>query len=212
MKTAPNFDRIARIYQRSEYLTLGPLLERTREHFRPRLMDQRKAVVFGDGDGRFLEKLLEASPSIQAFAIDLSGEMLNLLRRRCAFAGARLETLQASALDASLSFETDLVVTHFFLDCLTQAEVDDLTQRLGEALAPGSLWVMSDFAVPQNWLLRFPAWLYIRSLYFAFRVLTGLRVTQLPDAGGALERAGFRRVERHQKLFGVLYTELWERQ
>jgi hypothetical protein len=51
--------------------------------------------------------------------------------------------------------------------------------------------------------------LYIRALYFAFRVLTGLRVTRLPDQQMSLENAGFARVERKEFIGGLVYTELW---
>jgi SAM-dependent methyltransferase len=211
MKNGPNFDRVAGIYRWAEYLALGSRLEKVREHYLPQLVGCRNALLFGDGDGRFLAKLFEGNEGLSAVAVDLSGEMLRLLRCRCAFAERRLRTIQASALTVDIPADTDIVVTHFFLDCLTQAEVDQLAMRGGAALAPGSLWLLSDFSVPENGLLRWPARLYIRSLYLAFRVLTGLRVTRLPDPQGALTRAGFLCLERHESLFGMLYTELWQR-
>jgi hypothetical protein len=145
--------------------------------------------------------------------------MLTRLRHRvlCSVpnAAARLSTLQLSALELdpeALSPQPDLIVTHFFLDCLTQPEVDALTSRLATQLAPGAAWLLSDFAIPQRPLLRPLGRLYIRSLYLAFRVLTGLRVTRLPDAHSALRRAGLRRIARRTFLFGLLYTELWQRE
>jgi SAM-dependent methyltransferase len=212
MKSAPNFDRVARIYRSAEYLALGRQLERMRKHYLPHLMDSRHALLFGDGDGRFLAKLLEKNARVSAVAVDISKDMLDILRRRSDFAARRLQIVQASALTVDIPSDIDLVVTHFFLDCLSQTEVDELTKRVGDALTPSALWVISDFAVPQKRLLRLPARLYIRGLYLAFRVLTGLRVTRLPDSQGSLTRAGFKRIERHEALFGLLYTELWQRQ
>jgi len=207
----PNFDRVARIYRWAEYLSLGPLLERTREHFLPQLADRRHALVLGDGDGRFLARLLHQNPTLQALAVDTSAAMLHLLRQRCHFASHRLDTLQTSALAVEAPPATDLIVTHFFLDCLTQPEVDRLTRHLASQMAPGTLWLLSDFAHPPNRLLRPFAALYIRCLYLAFALLTGLRVTRLPDPQTALTTAGFRLLTRHQRLSGLLYTELWQR-
>jgi SAM-dependent methyltransferase len=212
MKPAPNFDRVAYIYRWAEYLAFGKLLERTREYYLPEVMDRRQALLFGDGDGRFLAKLLRENTGVSALAVDLSSGMLRLLRDRCAFAAGRLQTQQADALNAEVPANTDLVVTHFFLDCLSQAEVDELAKRIGSTIESGALWLVSDFAVPQTGLMRLPARLYIRGLYFAFRVLTGLRVTRLPDYDTALTRAGFKRMERKESLSGMLYTELWVRQ
>lgn len=207
----PNFDRVARIYRWAEYLALGPLLERTREHYLPQLTPCRHALLFGDGDGRFLARLLQRNKNLQATAVDSSATMLQLLRNRCAFAADRLTPINASAFDFSVPSDTDLIVTHFFLDCLTQPELEILAQRIAHNVRPGSLWLVSDFAVPDNAALRPLAKLYIASLYFGFRLLTGLRIRQLPDPHTALTSAGFIRTAHHERLGGLLYTELWQR-
>jgi SAM-dependent methyltransferase len=217
MSNDPNFDRVARIYRWAEYLSLGPMLERTRNHFLPQLSDRSCALVLGDGDGRFLARLLRQNPELHAAAIDTSATMLHLLKKRCAFAGNRIQTLQTSAADLIASeakiiaFSPDLIVTHFFLDCLLQQEAVDLAQHLAAHTSSGTLWLVSDFALPRTRILRPLAALYIRSLYLAFRVLTGLRVTQLPDLQRALSQAGFESIARHDKLFGLVYTQIWRR-
>jgi len=209
----PNFDRVARIYRWAEYASLGPLLQRARTYFLPELRECGRAMVLGDGDGRFLAKLMAQNPAMQAVAVDTSAAMLERLRRNCvrttANAEERLTLVQASALETMPAAETDLVVSHFFLDCLTQADVDALTKSYAARLGPGTLWVVSDFALPRAAWLRPLAAVYIRALYFAFRVLTGLRVTQLPDAQAALMQAGFARVERKEFIGGLIYTEIW---
>jgi SAM-dependent methyltransferase len=207
----PNFDRVAHIYRWAEWLTLGPLLERTREHFIGQLTDRRHALVLGDGDGRFLAALLEHNTGLHAMALDTSAVMLSLLCERNRRHSARVTMQEASALVVDAPQGTDLIVTHFLLDCFTQAEVDALTLRLAAATAPGTLWLLSDFALPPNRILRPFAALYIRALYLAFRILTGLRVTHLPDPQHSLQHAGFERIEHHERLFGLLYTELWRR-
>jgi len=208
--TQPNFDHVARIYRFAEYLSLGPLLQRTRTHFLPHLPRRRLVLLLGDGDGRFLARLLAHRPHLGALAVDTSATMLHLLRRRCEPYAPRVRTLQASALTITPAPETDLIVTHFFLDCLTQPEVDALTHHLAAHTAPDTLWLLSDFAVPPTPILRPLAALYIRFLYLAFRVLTGLRVTHLPDPQSALASAGFTRLARHELLCGLLYTEIWQ--
>jgi len=210
----PNFDRVARIYRWAEYLALGPLLVRTRNHFLPQLTPCRRALVLGDGDGRFLARLLQQNPGLHALAVDTSAAMLELLAARCRRAAplAAMNTMHASALAITPSRGTDLIVTHFVLDCFHQPEVVALATRLAAHVAPGTLWLLSDFALPSARLLRPLAALYIRTLYLAFRVLTGLRTTHLPDPQAALSQAGFQRILRHERLCGLLYTELWQRQ
>jgi hypothetical protein len=210
-KTEPNFDRVARLYRWAEYLSLGPLLQRTRVHFLPQLSECRRAFVLGDGDGRFLSRLLVQNPSLHALAVDTSETMLQLLQTRCSLAGGRLSVQQASAPTATPPRDTDLVVTHFFLDCLTQADVNELSKRIAANTQPGTLWLLSDFQIPDGPVRPF-AWLYIRALYLAFRLLTGLRVQRLPDPQAALSHAGFQRIAQHERLCGILYTELWQKE
>lgn len=210
----PNFDRVARIYRWAEYATLGPVLQRVRTHLLPQLGQPSRALVLGDGDGRFLEQLLLRYPQCEALAVDSSAAMLLQLERRCNRSGAaaRLRTLYASALTTDAPPGTDLVVTNFFLDCLSQQQVDGLTRRLSAQLQPGSLWLVSDFALPPSRFLRPLARLYIAGLYVAFRVLTGLRVDALPEPAASFQAGRFRRLTRRSFLGGLLYTELWRRE
>lgn len=212
----PNFDRIAAIYRWAEYLSLGPLLQRTRAALLNQLNDPRHALAIGDGDGRFLEQLLLRYPRSNALAVDISSAMLERLRDRCMRsipdASARLTTLQSSALDIDAPPNTDLIATHFLLDCFPQPEVDALIARLVSQLPPGALWLVSDFALPGNALLRPIAHLYIAALYASFRMLTGLRVRHLPVPQSAFRSAGLRLIARKSFLFGLLYTELWRRE
>jgi ubiquinone/menaquinone biosynthesis C-methylase UbiE len=206
----PDFDPVARIYRFAEYLTLGPLLQRTRTHFLPQLPPRHRALLLGDGDGRFLAQLLTHQPNLRALAIDTSATMLHLLRQRCQPHAHRLQTLQASALSVTPAPDIDLITTHFFLDCLTQPELNTLAHQIATHTAPGTLWLLSDFAIPPTPRLRPFATLYIRALYVAFRILTGLRVTHLPNPQAALASAGFDRIARHELLHGLLYTEIWQ--
>ena len=204
-----DFDRVARVYRWAEYASLGRTLERAREFFLPQLVACRSVLALGDGDGRFLARLLRQSPEMRAVAVDSSAEMLRLLRGRC---GGRVRAVQGSAMDVVAEAGTDLVVTHFFLDCFGQDAVDELVRRVGGQVQAGTLWVVSDFGMPRvRWLRPFAA-VYVRALYLAFRMLTGLRVTRLPDPQRAMANAGFTRLERQEFLLGLIYTELWQRQ
>ena len=209
-----SFDRLARPYHLLEYLTFGPLLRRTREHFLPALGHSRKALVLGDGDGRFLHALLRANPHLQAVAVDASRRMLELLTRRSRHFAPRLTATQADLchpLPPSTHAPFDLVATHFFLDCLSTSELRTLVSRIRPTLTPDALWVLSEFRIPRRGALRPLAQLLVRGLYLAFRILTGLRTSRLPDYTAVLEEAGFHRLDQALPLGGLLSAELWRR-
>jgi SAM-dependent methyltransferase len=168
--------------------------------------------VLGDGDGRFAARLFETNAGVTATAVDTSREMLRLLAKRCAGFEGRLQMVQQDALSFAEDNRDryDLIATHFFLDCLRQDEVDELVRRMTPALSQDALWVVSDFCIPRG-VLRLPAWLLVRGLYLAFRCLTGLQPTHLPDYSRALAAGGFVQLDRGFFMGGMLTAELWQR-
>lgn len=210
--TALNFDRIARSYALLEKLTFGDALANCRLHFLDQTSSARKALVIGDGDGRFVAAMLALNPHVSVDSIDISAQMLRLQSSRCA-QSARLALHQADARSfIPPAADYDLIVTHFFLDCLTQSELDRLVNRLTPHITPDALWLLSDFATPPRGMARFLAQVLIPALYLLFRLLTGLRVAHIPQHAPAFQAAGFRRFQAHTALDGILRGELWQRE
>ncbi len=211
MSAIPNFDHLAAPYRWMEYFTFGPLLMRTRLAFLEELKNSRRALVLGDGDGRFTRALLSANPALHVDAVDCSPSMLRALASRAAPFSRRLRTHCADLRHWQPEAQGyDLVITHFFLDCLNGDELAALVARILPALAPHARWVVSEFSIPPRpRMLAGLARLLVAALYFAFRILTGLGVRQLPDHSSAFQRAGFTRLGRINFLAGVLIAELW---
>ncbi len=190
-----SFDRIAPFYRAMEYATFFRELERCRFALLPALGQPRRALLYGDGDGRFLARLVATHPQLSADAVDSSAAMLKRARSRVErlrpTAGAQIRFHLCDALAFCPHGSYDLVVTHFFLDCLTEQEVAALLRQVTPHLAPGAFWLISEFAVPAKqpagWLAR----LVIAALYRAFRLLTGLRTQRLPNYASLLRSAGF---------------------
>lgn len=206
-----NFDRIARPYRWLEYLSFGPMLERCRFHRIPQLTSARRALVYGDGDGRFLARLLAANPQLHADVVDQSPVMLRLLESRAAAVQAsdRIRIHCTDALAFKPAGNYDLVITHFFLDCFTTTEVGSLTGKIRSHFAPGALWLISEFAVPGG-AAALPAKCIVALLYAAFGILTGLRTRTLPDYAAALDAAGFALKDRKTFMSGMLVSEAWQ--
>ena len=213
----PNFDSLARLYRWMEYLSFGPLLQCCRLRFVDRCCAARQVLILGDGDGRFTARLMAANVTAQVDAVDSSVAMLAALRRRVQAlrpgAEGHLHTMQADLRRWSPDRDGyDLVVSHFFLDCLTEEEVAALVERLRPHLTETSVWLVSEFALPETVWARVPARLLVRCLYLAFSWMTGLRVQRLPEYAMALERHGFVRSQHAQYLGGLLVAEVWKRQ
>jgi len=213
LNPTPNFDPLAKPYRWLEYFTFGPFLQRTRTYFLPQLSACRRALVLGDGDGRFTAQLLRHNPEIRVHAIDASPKMLAALR---ASAGSNADRLTPESADlrhwqTPLNVRYDLIATHFFLDCLTTEEVASLAHRLIPVTTQDTLWLISDFAIPPTLFGRLIAAPLIALLYAAFRLLTHLRLKRLPDHSAALIQSGWTLQSHHPRLHGLLISQLWQR-
>jgi SAM-dependent methyltransferase len=214
MSTPARFDRVARLYRWMEYFSFGPYLQQCRRLRTVDMSSSRRALVFGDGDGRFLAELVRRVPRIHVTAVDASREMLRQAAQRLP-GKADVVLVHADALECNPAgfpqAPFDLVVSHFFLDCFNGREVGSLLVRVNAAVEEDALWVISDFAIPQRRAARLAAMLIVRGLYLAFALLTGLRTHRLPDYGRAMRDAGWILEERRELLLGLLVSESWRR-
>jgi len=207
----PDFDRLAPFYRWMEWLSFGPFLHRCRCAYLREMRGRRRALVLGDGDGRFTARLLKTGPDLRVDAIDASPAMLRALLRR---SGPHAARVRPTCIDArqwrpAPRAQYSLIVTHFFLDCLSTGEVRSLAARLRSAAAPGVMWVVSEFAIPKNVCGRLLAAPLVNALYWAFGRLTGLIQRRLPGYASALRDAGFELTRRKTRLGGLLVSEIW---
>jgi ubiquinone/menaquinone biosynthesis C-methylase UbiE len=206
-----NFDRVARPYRWLEYITFGPWLARCRNAQLARLTVARHALVLGDGDGRFLARLLAANPALTADVVDSSHAMLMLLDRRMhrSQIHQRIRLHHADALKWNPTGSYDLIVSHFFLDCFFPHQLEQLFDSVLPHALPGAQWVVSEFAIPRNPFVAWFAHRIIRWLYRAFGWTTGLRVRTLPDYAASMLRRGLLPIHDRRYLAGLLSSQLW---
>ena len=210
MNSPPNFNPLARLYRWMEFLTFGPWLARTRNAFLSEATKATNALILGDGDGRFTARLLRAAPILSIDTVDASSAMLHALLHRAGRNASRIRAYHADArafLPPNPPY--DLIVTHFFLDCLTTAEIQSLAATIRTFAAPQARWLVSEFAVPANRFGYRVARPLVWSLYWAFGLLTGLTLRQLPDHHAALSQSGFTLQKHRAWLGGLLVSELW---
>lgn len=210
-----NCDCIAPYYEILERLTFGRLLERSRFAFLAEAAAAERAILCGDGDGRFLAALLRNNARVLVDFVDLSAGMIALAQRRVASMGQTyLQRVKFFASDVR-DFEPtrtsyDLIATHFFLDCFSEAEIAGIVARLAAWSAPKAQWIVSDFREAQTALGRIWTRALIRGLYAAFRWTTNLRVTRLPNYAAALARRDLCLRKHELRFGGLLCSSLWE--
>jgi ubiquinone/menaquinone biosynthesis C-methylase UbiE len=200
-----NCDAIAPHYWWIERLGMGGALERRRRWFLPALGQARRALLLGEGDGRFLRELKAHNNTVLIDCVDLSRGMLRQARR---IAGDhRVRYHFADVFRFPLPQRTyDLIATHFFFDCFGARELDALIGRIAEATKPGAQWAVSEFSTA-----TVPARLLVSALYLFFRITTGLKTRKLVDHRPAMRSHGFQLKSASQGRGGLVVSELWER-
>jgi SAM-dependent methyltransferase len=213
--TRPTFDRLAPLYRWLEWGTYGGLLQWCRTAHLPELADSRRALVVGDGDGRFLAALLRANRAVTADSVDVSPGMVALARREVARVPGGPDRVRFHVADVRTdplpAAGYDLVVTNFLLDCFPVDQLGRVVLRLSEVAAPTARWVVGDFAAPPGGWRRALARLALAGMYAFFRVATGIPAQALVDPGPMLAAAGFVPVSRRERLGGFLVSTLWRR-
>jgi ubiquinone/menaquinone biosynthesis C-methylase UbiE len=184
---------------------MGRTLERRRRWFLPEIGNARRALVLGDGDGRFLRELLRRNSGVRADYVDLSGRMLELARQKAGV--ERVDYRQGDALTVEFSpNEFDLIATHFFFDCFGPSELQTLIERVAGAAGPGAQWIVSEFRTS-----NIPARLLVTALYLFFGITTGLKTRKLADHRPILRSQGFRLIKASHSRGALVVSELWER-
>jgi SAM-dependent methyltransferase len=205
-----NCDAIARWYRWLEYLAFGRALAGRRREYLREVADARSVLILGDGDGRFTAEFVDGNREAIIDSVDLSPRMLALAKRRTPDV-TRLHFWRGDAMTIELPRKYDLIVSHFFLDCFVEGDLEWLVARLSNAACPEARWLVSEFCLPDRGIRRLAAGGLIRTMYWFFRFAAGLKASRLPDYSTIFALHGFRRVRHVPAAGGLLISELWER-
>jgi ubiquinone/menaquinone biosynthesis C-methylase UbiE len=211
-----SFDRIAPHYRWLEAVAFGNALQRARVAWLADLENPVRALIVGEGNGKFLCELLRTHPRIEVDCLDASARMLQLARERVHREGRGGER-QVRFLHADLRTWSpkeniyDLIVTHFVLDCFTENEATAIVGKLARALTADASWLIADFSIPSQKLARLRTKVWLAAMYLFFRVVAAISARHLIDASPLLERHRFQCLCRRSWQFSMLKSELWRR-
>ncbi len=208
-----SFDPVARWYRWMEYAAFGRALERRRFAFLHRVAGAKRVLILGEGDGRCLERLLVAAPDADFDIVEASARMIALARARTGDClRARFYLQDAVQVGEFPSAHYDGVVTHFFLDCLTERQAGEVVRKVVELLEPGGVWLMSEFSIPPCGWRRWHASVWVEVMYWFFRTATQLPADSLAPFEKILADAGMCIVESEEERFGLIRSTVWAKQ
>ena len=211
-----SFDSIARSYRLLETLTFGRSLQRARVCWVNNIPRPKRALILGEGNGRFLCHLLRVHPTTDIDCVDVSARMLGLARRRvsesCPESLKRIRFIHEDILTWQVRRPYDLVVAHFFLDCFRRDELKAIIDKLVAGAAPNATWLIADFVIPaRGKITRTHAKLWLSAMYWFFRATAGIAADELVDTTPYLKAKGFELASRKISHARMVKSELWQR-
>jgi ubiquinone/menaquinone biosynthesis C-methylase UbiE len=211
-----SFDTLARWYRTLEWIAFGDDLQRSRITCLSEVVAPRRALIVGEGNGRFLCELLRRHLGAEVDCIDASQRMLQLARKRLERelpeAVQRVRFLQHDLTSWSPpEHHYDLVATHFFLDCFAETQLAAIVGKLAQAATENANWLLADFSLPAQGVSRLHARVWLAVMYQFFRLTAGIAARQLIDPTPLLRSEGFALAQRHSFRKGMLKSEMWRR-
>ena len=210
------FDLLAPCYRSLELIAFGNALQQCRVACLGEIANPRRALIVGEGNGRFLIELLQLHPQVEVDCVEASRRMLQLARERIvSFTSAsagRVNFLHQDILSWVVpAHRYDLLVTNFFLDCFLAPTLLGLTSKLAGAATDDATWLLSDFRVPPDGIGRLRARSWLTAMYPFFRVTARIEANELIDPTPFMWHEGFVLERRKLSRKGMLKAELWRR-
>lgn len=211
-----NFDALAPWYRTLEWIAFADGLQRCRTACLDEIVAPRRALIVGEGNGRFLCELLRVHPEVEVDCVDASQRMLELARKRLERElPDRVQCVRFLQHDLTSwsppERHYDLLITHFFLDCFGEAQLAVIVGKLAQAASENASWLLADFCVPAKGIARLHAQAWLVIMYQFFRATAGIDAKQLIDPTPFLRDDGFALARQHSFRKGLLKSEMWTR-
>jgi ubiquinone/menaquinone biosynthesis C-methylase UbiE len=207
-----SFDAVAPWYRTLETIAFGNALQRARIACLGEISSPRRALIVGEGNGRFLRELLTRHAAIQVDCIDASERMLGLAQQWIGHETSRVNFLRRDISSwTPTGGQYDLIVTHFFLDCFSEDRLREVVAKLSRAATANAAWLLADFRVPAQAFARLHARAWLATMYSFFRAVARIDARKLVDPSPFLRAEGFSLVQQHLSRHGMLKSELWRR-
>ena len=208
------FDNVAPFYDSLSRLVFGSALRQAQLEHLPAIPAGARVLLIGGGTGWLLEELLRLRPGSYVTYLEASPKMLQLARERLfqnSWMTDAAVTFRLGNEDALRRDEIfDVILTPFLLDLFPGQRLRHLTDRLHAALAPGGLWLFSDF-----WPVHSPAplWqlLLLKAMYTFFGQLSGVQATSLPDFRQHFDRLQLQELEATTFYKGMIQAKLYRK-
>jgi ubiquinone/menaquinone biosynthesis C-methylase UbiE len=208
------FNFFAPFYDFFSFLFFGNSILRSQTYFLPELKKCKTALVFGGGTGKLLMELIKRDVAEQYCYVDISDKMIAFTRKRLKKNFPEkinsVDFVCGSAEHIAATEKFDLIITPCVLDCFTDEKLPVVMQQLQAHLVSAGEWLFIDFHIPEKSLRKSFSAMAIRVMYFAFNVICGLGVKQLPDFEKEFSELNYSAAREKYFLKGLMVARIYK--
>ena len=211
MKSKVNFSKITPFYDLLGTVTFGGHLQKSQIYaleLYPESVDS--ILIIGGGTGKFLIELIKHLKFNHLVYLDISPAMINSAKQKIAKYSPESLTKVEFILGGENKIpnqEFELIVTHYFLDCLTPETYSETVEKLNRCLKQDGVWSMVDFYNAERNPIREQL---ISLLYCFFRITCNLPTDKLIDFDIWFEK-NMRCVKSKEFAGGLLKSSLYKK-
>lgn len=176
------YDRLAPVYDRLAVIFVGKQIQQAQLKWLPYLKDRKKLLILGGGTGWMLPFIFQINPNLIIHYVDASAKMIAKAEQNAK--GVLIQFIKGTEADIP-DRDYDAVLTHFYLDLFSDAQLPNLIAGLKMHVCDNALWLVTDFET-HTMLQRVKVGL----MYLFFRMTTGLKTQALPKWFNTLTNSG----------------------
>ena len=202
------YDFVAPFYPLLEKAAFGDGLTEARQASLCPVVLAERALLIGEGNGRFLAACVEEKIGGSITVVDSSERMLSLARSRIRESALQtnVELIHADFCEWSPSEpHFDVIVTHFFLDLFRPESQRRLIEKITALSTVNTIWMNVDYRpVIHSRLHRVIEWLQYRF----DRLLSGIEADRHYDSAPIIKKFGWEIREERSFCNGTIYSQL----
>lgn len=183
-----NYDNASWFYEGLSKLIFRNAQISAQESFLNLIPPVSSILIIGGGTGQILESIAKLHPSgLHITYVEMSVNMMALSHKRDVVNNDVIYfTKDIDQLCITQQF--DIIITAFLFDNFSSHQLSQTFSRVHQWLKPNGLWLDTDFQ------LTGPIWqkVMLKTMYYFFRILNAVKVTQLPDTAGVFTKYQYR--------------------
>ncbi|MBR9859553.1 class I SAM-dependent methyltransferase [bacterium] len=197
MKNHYNF--VSKYYDRLSTAVFSNDIQIIQDWLIQHLPAEGNLLILGGGTGRILPQIYQQSPNLNISFLEASSEMIELAKKYSP-AQQNVKWIHSDRWEEYIDQHT-YIYAAFFLDCLTEDEINTLIPNKGE-----QVWYVADFD-PRNFKSVVQRIKIMMSIIF-FKVFGHHSLWSLPDAFGILQRKGYKPLKSNRLKSQYVFSQI----